>query len=122
MSWMRANPLVCMEIDEIANAQNWLSVIVFGTFEELPDTPHFLSQRQHAYELLQRRPMWWEPAYVKTIIKGADRPLDVAYFLVRINTLSGRRSMPDPEMRPKPMFRNRLSQWLGKPRPAKPFH
>lgn len=121
VSWMRANPLVCLEIDEIEDAQRWLSVIVFGIFEELPDTPDFLAHRQRAYELLQRRPMWWEPAYVRTVIKGVERPLDVTYFRVRIDTLSGRHSMPDPETTPKAIFRNRLSQWFGKLRPTKSF-
>ena len=36
IEWMRANPLVCVEVDEVVGQQQWVSVIVFGRYEELP--------------------------------------------------------------------------------------
>ena len=39
IEWMRANPLVCVEVDEIAADDQWLSVIAFGRYEELPKPP-----------------------------------------------------------------------------------
>src|SRR5579883_991773 len=39
VEWMRANPLVCVEVDEIAADAQWVSVIAFGRYEELPETP-----------------------------------------------------------------------------------
>jgi hypothetical protein len=36
---MRTNPLVCVQADEVTNSEQWISVIVFGRFEELPDLP-----------------------------------------------------------------------------------
>lgn len=39
VEWMRINPLVCVEVDEIATYDQWVSVIVFGRYEELPETP-----------------------------------------------------------------------------------
>lgn len=39
IEWMRANPLVCVEMDEVAADDQWMSVIVFGRYEELPETP-----------------------------------------------------------------------------------
>ena len=39
IDWMRANPLVCVEADEVVSPEEWVSVIVFGRYEELPDTP-----------------------------------------------------------------------------------
>jgi uncharacterized protein len=39
IKWMRANPLVCVEVDEIAGDDQWLSVIAFGRYEELPKPP-----------------------------------------------------------------------------------
>ncbi len=39
IEWMRANPLVCVEMDEIEAYDQWVSVIVFGRYEELPETP-----------------------------------------------------------------------------------
>ena len=38
LNWMRANPLVCVEVDDIMANDKWISVIVFGRYEELPET------------------------------------------------------------------------------------
>ena len=32
---LRANPRVCLQVDEIKNPYNWRSVIAYGTFEEV---------------------------------------------------------------------------------------
>jgi uncharacterized protein len=32
---LRANPRVCLQVDEIKDAYNWRSVIAYGTFEEI---------------------------------------------------------------------------------------
>ncbi len=37
--WMRSNPRVCVEIDEVPNHFRWKSVIVSGRYKELPDEP-----------------------------------------------------------------------------------
>ena len=34
---MRANPRVCVEWDEVEEYDRWVSVIVFGRYEELSD-------------------------------------------------------------------------------------
>src|ERR1022692_611674 len=67
IEWMRANPLVCVETDEVISSQQWVSIVVFGRYEELPDTPTFRWERGHAEYLLQKRAVWWEPGYAKTI-------------------------------------------------------
>ena len=36
VEWMRSNPLVCFEVDEVQNQNRWSSVIVFGRYEECP--------------------------------------------------------------------------------------
>jgi nitroimidazol reductase NimA-like FMN-containing flavoprotein (pyridoxamine 5'-phosphate oxidase superfamily) len=36
VEWMRTNPLVCVQVDRIASPDQWVSVIAFGIFEELP--------------------------------------------------------------------------------------
>src|SRR5438128_5338059 len=74
ITWMRANPLVCVEADELVSPQDWATVIVFGKYEELPNTPEYDAHRRRAYDLLQRRPMWWEPGFVKTVRDGKCRP------------------------------------------------
>ena len=39
VEWMRANPLVCVEVDEVAAYDQWVSVIAIGRYEELPEAP-----------------------------------------------------------------------------------
>lgn len=95
ITWMRENPLVCVEFDEVINPQNWATVIVEGKYQELPKTPEFEDARGHAYELLQRRPVWWEPAYVKTNLHGGVRTLEPVYFRIMIERISGHRGEPD---------------------------
>ena len=43
--WMRENPLVCLEVDELTAHGQWASVVVFGRYEELPPTPEFEGSR-----------------------------------------------------------------------------
>jgi nitroimidazol reductase NimA-like FMN-containing flavoprotein (pyridoxamine 5'-phosphate oxidase superfamily) len=95
ITWMRANPLVCVLVDEIVSPQNWASVIVFGKYEELTDATHLVAHRQHAYDLLQTRPVWWEPGYVETLLHGKARLMEFMYFRIHIEQISGHRSAPD---------------------------
>jgi nitroimidazol reductase NimA-like FMN-containing flavoprotein (pyridoxamine 5'-phosphate oxidase superfamily) len=34
---LRANPQVCFQVERIENLANWVSVIAWGEFEEMPD-------------------------------------------------------------------------------------
>jgi nitroimidazol reductase NimA-like FMN-containing flavoprotein (pyridoxamine 5'-phosphate oxidase superfamily) len=43
VEWMRANPNVCVEVDEIVNRSEWQSVVALGRDEELPNV-HEVSQ------------------------------------------------------------------------------
>jgi hypothetical protein len=94
IEWMRVNPLVCVETDELESPQKWSSVIVFGRYSELPNNPEYEDARQLAYSLLQRRPMWWEPAFVKTTLRGKERELEPVYFRIHISDISGHRAIP----------------------------
>ena len=94
---MRANPLVCVETDEVVSPQEWVSLVVFGRYEELPDTPQWQIARTFAHKLLkQRTAMWWEPAYVKTIHCGAPRPLLPVFYRIQIDQVTGHRATPEP--------------------------
>ena len=63
VEWMRANPLVCIEADQVASSQQWVSIVVSGKYEELPDTLEWQSVRTLAHDLLQKKAMWWEPNF-----------------------------------------------------------
>ena len=95
IEWMRANPLVCIEVDEVVSPQQWASVIVFGRYEELPDTSEWQRARALAYEFLKEPGMWWEPAYVKTILGGTPRPLVPVFYRIHIAQVTGHRATPE---------------------------
>jgi nitroimidazol reductase NimA-like FMN-containing flavoprotein (pyridoxamine 5'-phosphate oxidase superfamily) len=95
ITWMRANSLVCAEIDELVSPQDWTTVIVLGKYEELSDALECQPYRQRAHDLLQRRPVWWEPGFVKTVLEGKQRPMEFVYFRIKIEQMSGHRGVPD---------------------------
>ena len=93
IEWMRSNPLVCLEIDERPSHHHWMSVVVTGRYEELPDTPEFGDMRVPAWEALQKRAMWWEPGYVATGHREQPAPI---FYRIHITQMTGRRATPDP--------------------------
>jgi nitroimidazol reductase NimA-like FMN-containing flavoprotein (pyridoxamine 5'-phosphate oxidase superfamily) len=113
IAWMRENPLVCLAADELVNSQNWATVIVFGRYEELSNTPNHEVDRRRAYELLQRRPLWWEPASAKTVLEEKTRPMEPVCFRIRIDRISGHRAVPDTGPgRKSSGTHERLVDWL----------
>jgi len=56
VEWMRANPMVCVEVDEVEADDLWVSVIVFGRYEELPEALGPDAARGRAQEQLLRFP------------------------------------------------------------------
>jgi len=93
IEWMRSNPLVCLEIDERTSHHQWMSVVVSGRYEELPDADEFGYERVHALESLQKRAMWWQPAYVATEHREQLTPI---FYRIHITRMTGHRAMPDP--------------------------
>jgi uncharacterized protein len=91
VEWMRTNPLVCVEVDRITFHDQWVSVIAFGIFEEVPapsgnddvrfkapQRPRNVSEgiparsgtgparrydeeREQAWSVLKSDPIWSEP-------------------------------------------------------------
>ena len=49
--------------------------------------------RQLTWSLLQKaNQLWWEPAYVRTILSGVERPLAPLFFRIRIERITGHRA------------------------------
>jgi nitroimidazol reductase NimA-like FMN-containing flavoprotein (pyridoxamine 5'-phosphate oxidase superfamily) len=65
IKWMRENPLVCVQADEIKSEHEWISVLVKGRFQELPDNPNSTAERLHARSLLEKRSLWWRLAIAR---------------------------------------------------------
>lgn len=94
IEWMRANSLVCVEADEIVSRREWQTVVIFGRYQELPDTLEFDGARVVAHDLLAKTAMWWEPGYVKTLHQGEERSLQPIYFRISISRISGHQALP----------------------------
>jgi nitroimidazol reductase NimA-like FMN-containing flavoprotein (pyridoxamine 5'-phosphate oxidase superfamily) len=122
VEWMRANPRVCVEVDDVVAHDTWTSVIAFGDFEELPDSsgpvrrsllaanvlqygryesdlaPAPESGRMHAYQLIQTQAEWWEPgctAFTARNHSGPREPFVPVYYRIRVEEVTGRRAIPD---------------------------
>ncbi len=88
IDWMRANPLVCVEADQMRR-ELWATVVVFGRYEELCDTPEFRSERTFAFNLLQQRAMWWEHGSM-TKMPGATPAVVPIFYRIKIEQITGR--------------------------------
>jgi nitroimidazol reductase NimA-like FMN-containing flavoprotein (pyridoxamine 5'-phosphate oxidase superfamily) len=93
IEWMRENPKVCVEFDEIDGTNQWKSVVVTGRFEELTNSPEHAGERNRAHELLSKSAEWWQPGYVKTVIREQERPLEPVYFRISIVETSGHKAV-----------------------------
>jgi len=123
VEWMRSNPLVCVELDDVENFDQWTSILLFGRYEELPEppsTPEFDQEqrragepcqemvhpisvgcppgpqaRRHAHELLQEhRVPWWEPGSASDDYRHSRQPSPSIFYRIRIDRITGRRAMP----------------------------
>jgi uncharacterized protein len=119
VEWMRANPLVCVEVDQIASRSQWVSVVAFGQFEEIPNVHELdcgrppersslmgrrrsnaptwepANEQLLAHKLLEARAMWWEPAStVRADIESADRPnkMSPVFYKIRLTDVTGYRA------------------------------
>ena len=88
---MDANePYHLLEYEEVTSPRQWASLVVFGRYEELPDTPDHQRARQVAERLFQQHPMWWEPATVP--LGGHDKRPPIV-FRIHVHSVTGRRTI-----------------------------
>jgi uncharacterized protein len=94
VKWMRANPKVCVQTDEIKNESEWISVIVYGEYEELPD-PQRTAERKHANSLLAKRYQWWLHALGERQMRVSENSIEPLFFRIRIQSMSGLRAIDE---------------------------
>jgi nitroimidazol reductase NimA-like FMN-containing flavoprotein (pyridoxamine 5'-phosphate oxidase superfamily) len=102
IEWLRTNQRVCLEIDERISHNQWMSVIVFGRYEELPDEPQYEAARIQAHQMLLRRAMWWEPAYLSNAHRDNPHSFVPVFFRINIGQMTGHRATPDMVEVPTP--------------------
>ena len=93
---MRSNPSVCVEIDDLKSDDEWATLIVFGVYEELPDSSRYEATRLLAHELLRKRAMWWQPASVTVACTEQEKAFAPVFYRIRIDRITGHRATPEP--------------------------
>ena len=82
---MRANPRVCLQIDELTDELNWTSVLAFGNYKEITDA----RERSHAMSRLLTNFPRLTPVE-SVIVNDAGVP-DPIVFRIRIDSITGLR-------------------------------
>ncbi len=95
IEWMRANPKVCVEVDEVENHFQWSSVIVTGRYQELPNTAEFGAGRLHALTVLEKRALWWQTAMATKQIPTRDQNAEPVVYCIHIEAMTGLRAVPN---------------------------
>jgi nitroimidazol reductase NimA-like FMN-containing flavoprotein (pyridoxamine 5'-phosphate oxidase superfamily) len=96
IKWMRSNPKVCVQIDEIRSQSDWVSVIANGDYQELPE-PQFEHERAHARALLQKRHHWWLNAMAERRVRLRDEEIKPLFFRIQISSVTGLRGQSEKE-------------------------
>ena len=91
---MRQNPKVCVEIEDVADKNHWTTVLAFGRYEEMGDSPVDRAARNAAEQLFSKRPEWWLPAAAKVGSREQERHAMVIYR-IQIDRMTGRRAFRD---------------------------
>lgn len=88
--WMRVNPRVCVEVDEIVSRTAWATVVVIGRYDEIPRSGPGDAIRQRAAQLLGKQAEWWLPGAANLAL-GQEHGVPVLYR-IRIGRMTGRRT------------------------------
>jgi uncharacterized protein len=89
IEWMRANPKVCLEVDEVKGQFDWKSVVVTGRYVELGEGPEFRAERAAAEQLLQQRYMAWQAPYQILQRRQAGPSGPSIVYCIRIEEITG---------------------------------
>jgi hypothetical protein len=97
IEWMRSNPHVCVEVDEVASHFRWKSVIVTGRYEELSETGKCTAELSKAHHLIEKRYLWWQAAYAADQFRHShDADSSPLFYCIHIGEMTGRSAAPDP--------------------------
>src|SRR5689334_24323908 len=48
VEWMRTNPSVCVEVEDLEDRFNWTTIVIFGRYDEISNAPR---SEEHTSEL-----------------------------------------------------------------------
>lgn len=93
IEWMRQNPKVCLQADEIGAPTNWSSVIVTEKYLELGEPQH-TAQREHALEQLSQYSEWWLLPLAEKRESTSDLSIEPVFFRIDIQSMTGLATVP----------------------------
>ena len=94
VEWMRQNPKVCLQADEIGTRSNWSSVVVTGTYLELRE-PQYSDAREHAKKQLAHFSRFWQTPLAERREQTSDLSIELVFFRIDIASISGLRAVPE---------------------------
>jgi uncharacterized protein len=92
IKWMRQNPKVCLQADEMGSGSNWMSVVVIGTYLELTQSQH-TAERGHAMEQLSQYSQWWRNPLAERREQIGDSSIETVFFRIDIESITGLRAI-----------------------------
>ena len=95
IEWMRSNPQVCLQVDEIKSKSEWMSVIVNGKYDELRD-PLRSVERARAREVLEKEHRWWLNALAERRARVSDLVIEPLFFRIHIDSMTGLKASEAP--------------------------
>jgi hypothetical protein len=96
IEWMRQNPKVCVQLDEMGNRSNWMSVVVNGTYLELRE-PQYSAEKERAKEHLAQSAQWWVAPLAERREQTDDVLIEPVFFRIDIQSMSGLRGIPEAQ-------------------------
>lgn len=90
---MNEHPEVCLQVEEVADATRWESVMVFGRAERLTRAEDL----ERAMQLITRSNPTLTPAINRTQIDAWGRASNVVLYRIRPESTDGRRTVPAKE-------------------------
>ena len=68
----------------------WRSVVIYGKYQEFPDTDQWHHQRLHAWSILERHIDWWEPGALKPMPQPIASASPHLFYGIDIVEVTGR--------------------------------
>jgi nitroimidazol reductase NimA-like FMN-containing flavoprotein (pyridoxamine 5'-phosphate oxidase superfamily) len=89
VDWMRENPKVCVEVDDVDDRFHWTTIVIFGRYEEIDGSVEHKDLRERALALFEGRSEWWLPGAAK--LAPREHPAVVVYR-IHVDRMTGRRA------------------------------
>ncbi|UVC12383.1 pyridoxamine 5'-phosphate oxidase family protein (plasmid) [Rhizobium sp. TH2] len=89
LEFMRSNPVVCLEVENIERRDKWQCAVVQGLFHEFTGD----DEKQQAWKILQRHNDWWEVG--GQVVHHGDKDGDrtPTYYSISMDVVTGRQAL-----------------------------